>query len=505
MASIKKIKPKVLIVDDSFINRALLSEILGDDYDIIEAENGEEAIAVLEELGVEISLVFLDIFMPKIDGFGVLKFMAERNWSDDIPVIVISSDDSGEHIEQAYDMGVTDFIGRPFDALIVKKRAANTIMLYSKQKLLENMVADQIYEKEKSSNMLINILSHIVEFRNGESGLHIIHVKTITEILLKKLVSMTDKYKLSNKDISIITTASALHDIGKISVPDEILNKPGRFTDEEFNIMKGHSLAGAKILAQLTNYKNEPLLKVGYEICRWHHERYTGHGYPDGLVGDDIPISAQVVAIADVYDALTSERCYKKAFSHEKAIEMILNGECGEFSPILQECLKATADTIRDEIAYANEADEFDSYKKDIPSEILAADELSSPKRVMFMLNYESKKNRFLSDFCQDILFEYNLDSAVLKLSSYGAKRLELDEMILNPLENPDIINRIKAVENTKTELKEYSIDGDIVTEYKCDIMFGEEKKQAKIIMKKLYLPDDRSKYIGVIGKIIEI
>lgn len=498
-------KPKLLIVDDSPINRSLLSDILGEEYETIEAENGEEAIAILEKLGVEISLVFLDICMPKIDGFGVLEVMKEKRWSEDIPVIIISSDDSGEHIEQAYDMGVVDFIRRPFDAAIVKKRAINTIMLYSKQRLLASMVTDQIYEKEKNSNMLINILSHIVEFRNGESGLHIIHVKTFTEILLRKLVSMTDKYKISDEDISIISTASALHDIGKISIPDAILNKPGRFTDEEFNVMKTHSKAGAEILEQLTLYKDEPLVRVAYEICRWHHERFDGKGYPDGLVGDEIPISAQVVAMADVYDALTSERCYKKAFNHEKAIEMILNGECGEFNPILKECLKSSADTIRNEIYHAKTMNSCESVKIEIPTEILKIDELSSSKRLMFMYNYESEKNKFFSDFCDDIFFEYNLDPSILKLSACGAARLGLSETIVNPFEEPTLINKIMTAENTKKELREYSVNEETITEHKCNILLDEKIKTVKIVSKKLYSFSDKPVYIGVIGKIIEI
>lgn len=499
----RKIKPKILIVDDSPINRDILSNILGEEYEIIEAEDGAEAIAILEKLRLEIALVFLDIYMPKIDGFGVLEVMKEKSWSDDIPVIIISSDDSGEHIEKAYEMGVTDFIGRQFDAAIVKRRATNTIMLYSKQKLLSDMVADQIYEKEKNSNMLINILSHIVEFRNGESGLHILHVKTFTEILLKTLVSMTDKYKLSSEQISIISVASALHDIGKISIPDAILNKPGRFTDEEFNIMKTHSKAGAEILDQLTLYKDEPLIKVAYEICRWHHERFDGRGYPDGLTGDEIPISAQVVAIADVYDALTSERCYKKAFSHEKAVDMILNGECGEFNPILKECLKTAADTIKNEIFHINTANGFETDLTEISSEILSKGELSSSKHIMGMLNYEKKKNDFLSEFCSDIIFEYKLDPSILKLSAFGAAKLGLNETIVNPLEEPEIINKIMAAEKTKKEVREYSNNGDMITEYECDIMFGKEIRPAKIVSKKLYSITNKPKYIGVIGKII--
>lgn len=309
---------KILIVDDSEMNRAILSEMIGDKYNFIEAENGAEAVAILQHRNAEISLVLLDIVMPVMNGYDVLEIMHSRRWIDDIPVIMISEESTPSNIERAYDMGAVDFIARPFDKSVVLRRIVNTFMIYEKQKKLTELAVSQIYEKERNSNLMINILSHIVEFRNGESGLHVLHVQNLTEILLKTLVRTTDKYKLSPSEIAMISHASALHDIGKITIPDEILNKPGRLTDEEFAVMKTHSMAGADMLAQLTFFADEPLLKAAYEICRWHHERFDGRGYPDGISGDDIPISAQIVALADVYDALTSDRVYKKRLSLTK-------------------------------------------------------------------------------------------------------------------------------------------------------------------------------------------
>lgn len=361
-------KQKILIVDDSAMNRAILSDMLGDDFDITEVSDGVEAISALKEYGSEISLIFLDIVMPNMDGFEVLAEMNRQKWIEDIPVIIISSEDNAAYIERGYDLGATDYISRPFDANIVKKRALNTLMLYAKQKRLVELVADQISEKERNNNMMISILSHIVEFRNGESGLHVLHINTITDILLRRLMLKTDKYKLSKEDISLIVVASSLHDIGKIAIDEKILNKPGRLTDEEFAIMKTHSAVGAEMLDSITYYQDEKLLKISREICRWHHERYDGRGYPDGLKGEEIPISAQVVSIADVYDALTSERVYKKAFSHEKAMEMIINGECGAFNPILIECLKDEAETIQREL-------KVNSVTEKTHSEILAMTE----------------------------------------------------------------------------------------------------------------------------------
>lgn len=350
---------KILIVDDSEMNRAMLTAILDKRYEILEAENGEVALEALNRHGADISLVLLDIVMPKMDGFEVLAVMNETRIIENVPVIMISAENGTSHIKRAYDLGVSDYISRPFDAEVVQKRVNNTLMLYAKQRRLVEMVTDQIYEKQKSNSILVNILSHVVEFRNGESGMHILHVNTLTNILLKLVCQKTDKYKLSESEIDLISMASSLHDIGKIAIPDNILNKPGRLTKEEFEIMKTHSAIGYSLIEEVPYNKNEPLLKISSEICRWHHERYDGRGYPDGLKGDEIPIYAQVVSLADVYDALTSERVYKPAYSHDKAIEMISNGECGAFNPILLECLQENGDLIREELK-VNSFREFD-------------------------------------------------------------------------------------------------------------------------------------------------
>ncbi|MDY5476741.1 MAG: diguanylate cyclase [Enterocloster clostridioformis] len=344
-------KQKILIVDDSEINRALLVDILEEQYDVAEADNGVEAIALLSKQRTDFSLLLLDIMMPEMDGFEVLAYINKYHWNNTFAVIMISADDSPVNIKRAYDLGAFDYISRPFDSTIVQRRISNTMFLYARQQRLEKIIAEQFHEQEKNNKLMISILSHIVEFRNGESGLHILHVNTITKYLLKQLVRRTDQYPLSKADISLISTASALHDIGKISISDAILNKPGRLTEEEFEVMKTHSMVGANMLLDLPIEQQEvPLVKVASEICRWHHERYDGNGYPDGLKGEEIPIAAQVVALADVYDALTSERCYKKAYSHEVAMKMILEGQCGAFNPTLLLCLQEIADTLQSEL-----------------------------------------------------------------------------------------------------------------------------------------------------------
>lgn len=343
----KAYKYRILVVDDSEMNREILSEILNEEYDIIEADSGDTCIDMLRKYETGISLVLLDIVMPGMDGFGVLNYMNHHHYLEDIPVIMISSEDSTETVRRAYEMGVSDYINRPFDAGVVHRRVYNTIKLYAKQRRLIALITNQVYEKEKNNRKMVGILSQIVEFRNGESGSHVLNINIFTGMLLESLVQHTDKYDLSWSERLLITTASALHDIGKIGIDDKILNKPGRLTDEEFKIMQNHTIIGASILENMGSYQDEELMKVAYQICRWHHERYDGKGYPDGLKGDEIPISAQVVSLADVYDALVSERVYKKAYSHEKAIEMITNGECGCFNPILLECLLDIQDRIK--------------------------------------------------------------------------------------------------------------------------------------------------------------
>ena len=349
----EKLKQQILIVDDSEINREILKEILKEDYRILEAANGEECLEQLERSGTGISLVLLDIVMPEMDGFEVLAAMNQNHWIEDIPVIMISSEDSDSYIRRAYEMGVSDYISRPFDMAIVRRRVINTLMLYAKQKRLVRLVAEQVYEKEKSNSTMINILSHIVEFRNGESGQHVLHIGTLTQRLLERLTQKTDKYALPPEKQELIVLASALHDIGKIAIDDKILNKPGRLTQEEFNIMKTHTVIGANMLDKLGIYRSEALVRTAYEICRWHHERWDGRGYPDGLSGDRIPISAQVVSMADVYDALVSKRVYKAAYAPDTAVQMILHGDCGTFNPLLLECLVEIQDVLKEDVTEA--------------------------------------------------------------------------------------------------------------------------------------------------------
>ena len=346
MNTTNDIRKTILIVDDTEFNRELLTEILNDEYNILEAENGVEAVKIMENRHEDISIVLLDIVMPEMDGFAFLEYMNLRGWIQSIPVIMISSENTKDFVDRAYAGNVTDFISRPFDVSIVRHRTANTIALYAKQRRLQDMGDEQVKKREKDNQLMISILSHLVEFRNGESRLHVVNIGIITELLLRRINLRMDGV-FTEEDIARIRMASALHDAGKLAISSEILNKPGRFTQEEFEIMKSHSAIGSEMIKGLMSTYDDPLLETAYEICRWHHERYDGRGYPDGLVGNQIPIAAQAVSVADVYDALTSERCYKKAFSHDEAMEMILGGKCGTFSELMMCCLQEIEDELQ--------------------------------------------------------------------------------------------------------------------------------------------------------------
>ena len=499
-------KQKILIVDDSEMNRSILADMLGDEYEIVEAIDGAEAVARLNTDSTDISLMLLDIVMPNMDGFEVLAVMNKRNWIQDIPVIMISAENTSSYIEHAYELGVTDFISRPFDGQIVHRRVINTIMLYAKQKRLIELVSDQIYEKERSNNLMVSILSHIVEFRNGESGLHVLHINMMTEILLQTVMRKTDKYNLKRSDIPIISMASALHDIGKISMPGEILNKPGKLTKEEFDTMKTHTLIGAEMLDQLSYYKDEALVKMAYQICRWHHERYDGRGYPDGLAGEEIPIAAQIVALADVYDALTSKRVYKPAFSHEKAVEMITNGECGTFNPLLLECLLESADSIQEQLAVNSIKQESDRNIRNITEDLLHYEELSASERTLRLLEHERTKYQFFASLSSEIQFEYTREPSMLTLSEAGAKMLNAAEITMNPLEEEQIIgiSDDKVMEEITKLVTGSSMESPVI-QYDGELLVNGEWRWSRVICRSMWSHEEKPVMTGCIGKIVDM
>lgn len=487
------------------MNRDLLIDILGDKYDIIEAEDGEQAITILQKHAAEISLVVLDMMMPKVDGFGVLEAMNKYRWIQYIPVVSISTEDNPEFIERSYNLGVTDFINRPFDELIVIRRVDNTVKLYAKQRQLMNMVANEILEKERNGNLMVTILSHIVEFRNGESGMHVVNIGKITEILLAEIAKHTTQYHLSYAKRDLIVKASALHDIGKISIDEKVLNKPGKLTDEEFEAMKQHTVIGHQMLADVP-FQDEPLIKASREIARWHHERFDGRGYPDGLSGDEIPISAQVVALADVYDALTSPRVYKPAFSHEKAIAMILNGECGAFNPLLLECLVDAQETIQHELNKPGEV--FDSYEElqSITPAIQNAETLDVTEYVLGQLDNERQKNHFAAEVSRDLQFDYNVSFDTLTIPAWASKRFDVPTSISDPIHNEKLLEvvGIQTVDRLYNAIRETTPHDPLI---RLDFVINDNdiERNCILVAKSLWIYDenDEPQLSGYIGKVL--
>lgn len=496
-----KTKAKIMIVDDAEMNREILMVILGDEYEYVQAENGRQAIHILQQ-DMNIDLMLLDINMPEMNGFQVLDRMNTFHWINDIPVIMISSEEKKDVIERAYILGAEDYIRRPFDAFIVRRRVQNILNLYANQKRLMQMVADQIYEKEENNNLMIGILSHVVEFRNSESGEHILHIRTATELLLRRLVQKTDEYHLSESDIVMITTASALHDIGKISIPESILNKPGKLTREEFSIIKTHTTIGADIINQMTTKMEKPLLRIAGEICRWHHERWDGHGYPDGLIGEQIPIAAQVVALADVYDALTSKRCYKDAYDHETALDMILAGECGAFNPLLLKCLQEIAPRLRMDAQYdagdyacRNEAGR-------LATEIMNKTEIPSSDRSQHMLESMQERMNFFASLKGGIQFDYDSVSRLVNVTNwdeppqyrYTVKNVA-DINCFSGLSQRDFHRLKDALDATTPEHREFSMS----------IMMpkGNEYEWSDLRVHSLWSDLSPEHYIGAVGQLV--
>lgn len=495
-------KHKILLVDDSSMNRAILASMLEDGYELLEAEDGLQAIDILERQVHDISLILLDIVMPVCDGYGVLAHMKQRHWTDDVPVIVISAESSPDFINRAYDMGAADYIGRPFEAYVVQRRVQNIIALYEKQKKLAAIVANEIFERTRGYDRMVALLSQVVEFRNQESGLHVLHINLITEMLIRQLMKKTDRYGLKPSDVHFISTASSLHDIGKITVPDAILNKPGRLTPEEFEVIKTHSAEGAKMLDRLSVYRNDPVISTARDICRWHHERYDGRGYPDGLVGDAIPISAQVVSLADVYDALTSERCYKKAFSHERALEMILDGQCGAFNPLLLECLLE----LGDQIPRAMNGDPAELKER---RELMLLTEgfsqhevLETSTQLMRQLQFEKARADYFEKAAGGHTFVFKREPPSLVLSPESAARLGVKEVTPDPLYNEvlrETLGRFMAdwickQRATTPEAPDFTLDGRLRID-------GREAA-CRCVCHVIWSDEDVPKYLGAVGSV---
>lgn len=494
-------KQKILIVDDSPINREILVSMLEDLYEITEAENGSQAVQILEKQGDDFSLVLLDLVMPEIDGFGVLTYMNKAHWTDSLPVIIISAETAHDRVVRAYELGAADFVSRPFDAYIVRQRIKNALMMSEKQKKLTDIAADEIYERLRSYDRMLSILSQIVEFRSQESGTHVLHIRQVVELFARQLMGKTDKYGLTLADVTMIGMLSSLHDIGKITIPDAILNKPGKLTPEEYAVMQTHAAAGAYMMKGLPEFGDDPMLSMAYDICRWHHERYDGKGYPDGLCGDDIPIAAQIVSIADVYDALTGKRCYKQTYSPKQATEMILNGECGVFNPLLLDCLKELADNLAKLQTDTLKERRQNNFSR-LSTELSQHGELSVSNRLLGELRFERARAEFFESKSDKMTFVYKCNPSMLILSPATAKRLGLKEVTPKPdsdeqlaassgLSRRDWLTRQESISPQSPDFVLHGV-------FKVDGV----KQHCRCDCRSIWSKEDVPKYLGAVGTI---
>lgn len=494
----------ILIVDDTEINRSLVSDILSPKYDILEAASGEEALSVIKDNMDSIDLVLLDVIMTGLSGFDVLAELGKSQVLDKIPVIMVSADISIDSIDMAYKLGAIDYIARPFDANTIVRRVQNSLLIHSKEKYLEEMVNKQIIEREKNNSYIVDMLSNIIEFRNGEDGLHILTIRRITNILLRHIRIAYPEYNISENYISLISNASTMHDIGKISISDEIINKKGKLTAEEMEVVKGHTILGYNILDTMPKYIDPKLIKVSKEICRWHHERWDGNGYPENLKGDAIPIAAQVVGLADVYDALTSDRIYRPRKTHSEAIQMILNGECGIFNPKLLDTLVSVNQQLQTEVEKINNTEINESEMSQLAVEISVLDDGFVSDRTLALLEEERVKNRFFASMTQEIQFEYDANTRIAELSEYASELLELPRILQNPLTN----TRIN--EDFRDKLTQISQDLDKldrenpVVKGECVLNINGEEQWYKYVIRAIWTAQ-HDKYNKVIGKLINI
>ena len=428
-------RKKLLIADDSEMNRAILANMLEQDFEIMEVSDGKEALAALQIYRKDLSALLLDIVMPEMDGFQVLEEMKQRQWLEDVPTVMISAETGSGYIDRAFELGAVDYINRPFSATVVRQRIINTILLHTRRQEMMDILTSRVYRQEKSSEVMLSILNFAVEYRNGEGGGHMSGVEYLTGLLLRRLMAVTAQYSLTPEDVNLICTASGLHDIGKLLVPEDILQKPGKLTDEEFAIIKTHTKLGAQILSELPMHRNEKLVKYAIEICRWHHERWNGEGYPDGLAGDHIPIAAQVVSLADAYDALTSKRSYKQAFSHEKAVEMIHNGECGSYNPLLLRCLDDVSDTAKQGM---KDAGQTVAPLRRVVEELYKGQDLAAARMTQQLEDAYAKQD-FFTSLSDELWFDYTAQPSSLHLSRGLAEQTGLPSVMLEPLQSPTL------------------------------------------------------------------
>ena len=496
-------RKKLLIADDSEMNRAILANMLDHDFEIIEVSDGREAIAALQAYRGELSALLLDIAMPEMDGFEVLREMKERGWIEEVPTIMISAETGSSYIDRAFELGASDYINRPFATSIVRRRIINTILLHTKKQQLMDVVSGRLYRQEKNNEVMLSILIYAVEYRSGEGGLHMQGVEYLTNLLLRRLMEKTNRYVIDHADVDVICLASSLHDIGKLMISEDILKKPGKLTDEEYAIIKQHTRIGAQIISRLPIYQNEKLVKYAIEVCRWHHERWNGEGYPDGLKGDSIPIAAQIVSLADAYDALTSERSYKQAFTHEKALAMIHNGECGSFNPLLLECLDEISGAVKRNAA--KEASQEQAAVHRVVEELYRGQDLSSA-RMTQQIEEAYAKQGFFTRLTDEIWFEYTAQPSSIHLSNGAVEQTGLSQTIVDPAEDTDFLAIVggETIEQMRQEFRRLPAD-ETYFEVTATIVLSGRLALCRMAILIIRSVNDPSHCASLIGRVIDI
>ena len=497
-------RKKLLIADDSEMNRAILANILDQDYEIIEVADGRETIAALQVYHGEISALLLDIIMPEMDGFAVLEEMRAQGWLEEIPVIVISAETGTATIDRAFALGASDYISRPFATSIIRRRITNTILLNTKKHQLMDVAAERFLREERNSDIIATILGYALETRCGEGGAHMNGVGHLTKLLLLELRKKTDRYTLEPDDIELIGMAAGLHDIGKILIPENILKKPGKLTAEEFELVKQHTTIGAQLVAEMPVYQNETLVKYAIEICLRHHERWNGEGYPDGLRGDECPIAAQVVALADVYDALTTRRSYKEAYSHEKALAMIHAGECGSFNPLLLECLDDLSDVIRREGA-ARDAGQRPHDEYPITEELYRNRDMAAA-RMTRQLEEAHARQDFFTGMSREMWFEYTVQPSSLQLSLGAMQQTGLPAVMVDPLQNQDFLALIggETVEMVRQQLARMTAD-ESYAEIPVTLLLNGQPFRCRLAMFISWSAVEEGRCRSLFGKVINV
>ena len=497
-------RKKLLIAEDSEMNRAILANILDQDYEIIEAADGREAIAALQVYHGEISALLLDIIMPEMDGFAVLEEMRAHGWLEEIPVIMISAETGTATIDHAFALGASDYISRPFATRIIRRRIINTILLNAEKHRLMDIVAERFLWKERNSDTMVAILGYALETRCGEGGTHMNGVGHLTKLLLLELRKKTDRYTLEPDDIELISIAAGLHDIGKILIPENILKKPGKLTAEEFAIVKRHTVIGAEIISGMSVYQNEKLVKYATMICRWHHERWDGKGYPDGLAGDNIPIAAQVVSVADAYDALTNERSYKEAFSHDTALAMMHNGECGSLNPLLLECMDELSETLRHGVEKKPVGQSAEQVYETVEEFYSGQDVIAA--RMTKQLEEANTKAEFFANLSGELWFEYTAQPSSLHLSKGAVEQTGLPDVIVDPMENEAFLSVFgkKTLALLTEKLQELPTDRTQM-EFMAQITLNGKPSQCQTAILVSGKKDSEGHYSSLLGKIVDI